>query len=171
MKKIVSLLFVFALVLTSCTGDQGPMGPPGYDGIDGADGGIIESSAFEIEIDFNANNEFSHTENFGFEVLETDVALVYISWEDTADGTDIWRLMPQQVHFNDGGVLIYNFDFTQTDVSFFLDGPIDFTTLGPEWTDGQVFRVVVVPAKNVGVDYSNLNEVMQTHNIDSFELK
>ncbi|MEO5789580.1 MAG: hypothetical protein ACOH2D_12170 [Gelidibacter sp.] len=169
MKKIASLLFVFALVLTACTGDQGPMGPPGLDGLDGQDGGIIASSAFEIEVDFNAANQFSHTEKYGFEVLNTDVTLVYISWE-TTDGKDVWRLMPQNVYFDDG-ILVYNFDFTQTDVRFFLDGTKNLTTLGSEWTQKQVFRVVVIPADNVGVDVSNLKDVMQAYNIESFEMK
>ncbi|MGC1633605.1 MAG: hypothetical protein WA749_15960 [Gelidibacter sp.] len=166
MKKIVSLLVVFVVVLTACTGDQGPMGPPGSAG---NDGGIIASSAFEIEVDFNAANEFSHTENFGFEVSDTDVTLVYISWE-TTDGKDVWRLLPQNVYFDDG-TLIYNFDFTQTDVRFFLDGTKDLSTLDAEWIQQQVFRVVVIPADNVGVDVSNLNDVIQAYNIDSFEMK
>ncbi len=169
MKKIVSLLFVFAVVLTSCTGDQGPMGPPGFDGLNGKDGEIKVSSAFEIEVDFNAANEFSHTEKYGFPVLNTDVTLVYISWE-TVDGKDVWRLMPQNVYFDDG-ILIYNFDFTQTDVRFFLDGTKTLSTLDAEWTQKQVFRVVVIPADNVGVDVSNLKDVMQAYNIDKFEVK
>ena len=172
MKKILSLLFVFALILTSCTGDQGPMGPPGYDGIDGAngeDGGIIASSAFEIEIDFNAGNEFAYTENYGFEVLDTDITLVYISWE-TTDGKDVWRLLPQNVYFDDG-ILVYNFDFTQTDVQIFLDGTVDLNSLDAEWTQKQVFRVVVIPADNLGVDVSNLKDVMEANNITSFEIK
>ncbi|MBO3098200.1 hypothetical protein [Gelidibacter pelagius] len=173
MKKIVSLLFVTAMLMTACTGSQGPPGPPGppgNTGTPGNDGGIIASSAFEIDVTFNADNEFSFTENYGFEVLKSDVTLVYILW-DTIDGTDIWRLMPQMVTFNNGN-LIYNFDFTQTDVRFFLDGTVDFTTLGTEWTNNQVFRVVVIPADNVdGIDISNLNEVMQSYHIESFEMK
>lgn len=172
MKKIVTLLFVFAIVLTACTGDQGPMGLPGYDGIDGTDGndgGIDAFSAFQIEIDFNAENDYWHTEDYGFGVSETDVALVYISWE-TSNGNDVWRLLPQSVPFDDGD-LIYNFDFTQTDVSFFLDGTTDFSSLADEWTQGKLFRVVVVAADNIGMDPSNLKEVMQLNNIQSFEMK
>lgn len=173
MKKIVSLLFVTALLITSCTGDQGPIGPPGPPGPPGSpgnDGGIIVSSAFEIDVTFNADNDYAYTENYGFEVLQSDVTLVYILWE-TADGNNVWRLMPQTVTF-DTGTLIYNFDFTQTDVRFFLDGTIDFATLEAEWTENQSFRVVVIPADNVdGIDVSNLNEVIQTYHIENFELK
>lgn len=167
MKKIVSLLFVTALLFTSCTGDQGPVGPPGAPG---NDGGIIAASAFEIDITFNADNDFSHIENYGFEVLASDVTLVYILW-DTVDGNDLWRLLPQTVTLNNG-TLIYNYDFSQRDVHFFLDGTVDFETLGAEWTNNQIFRVVVIPADNVdGVNVSNINEVMQSYHIDRFEMK
>lgn len=166
MKNIISL-FVIALLFTACTGDQGPVGPPGAPG---ENGGLIEASAFEIEVDFNAANDYSYTENYDFEVLVSDVTLVYILWE-TQEGIDIWRLLTQSVNF-ETGQLIYNFDFTQTDVRFFLDGTVDFSTLDAKWTQKQVFRVVVVPAKNVdGVDVSSLNDVMQINNIKGFDLK
>lgn len=167
MKKIGSLLLLIALSLTACTGDQGPPGPPG---INGADGGIIVSSAFEIDIDFNTANNFSYIEDYGFEVLASDVTLVYILWE-TSNNVDIWRLLPQTVTFDDGN-LVYNYDFTQTNVRIFLDGTTNFSTLDAEWTQNQVFRVVVVPADNVdGIDLSNMNDVMQANSIEYFEIK
>ncbi len=170
MKKFASLLLLIAISLTSCTGDQGPAGPPGFDGIDGADGGIIVSSAFEIDIDFNTANNFSYLENYGFEVLASDVTLVYILWE-TTNNVDIWRLLPQTVPFDDGN-LVYNYDFTQTNVRIFLDGTTNFSTLDAEWTQNQVFRVVVIPADNIdGVDISNINDVMQANSIEHFEIK
>ena len=135
MKRIVSALFVFSLLLISCQGE---------DGIDGQDGGIFVASAFEIEIDFNEANNYEYFEAYGFQLYPSDVTLVYILWE-TTDGQDVWRLMPQQVAFDEGS-LTYNYDFTLNDVRFFLDGTVDFATLGAEWTQNQVFRVVVVPA-------------------------
>ncbi|MEO9076912.1 MAG: hypothetical protein ABI263_06405 [Gelidibacter sp.] len=174
MKKIISLVFVFTLIFTACTGDQGiagPPGPPGNTGAQGPEGGIIASSAFEIDITFNLANQFSYTEDYGFEVLESDVALVYILWNNP-DGSDVWRLLPQSVPFSDGTNLIYNFDFTQEDVRFFLDGTTNFTTLPTKWTQNKTFRVVVIPADNIdGLDVSNLNEVMQLTNISNFEMK
>ena len=168
MKKIVSLLFVFAFILTACTGDQGPMGPPGSDG---NDGGISAFSAFEIDIDFNADNGFSHIEDYGngFNVADTNVTLVYMLWE-TNDRPHSWRLLPQSEIFEDG-TLIYNYDFTKTNVHFFLDGTKDPETLDPIWTQQQAFRVVVVPADNIGMDPSNLQDVMQLNNIKSFDIK
>jgi hypothetical protein len=164
MRHILSLLFVSALLLTSCEGDQGP---PGFDGLDGLDGGLIVSSAFEIEVDFNQTNNYEIIEPYGFDVFPFDVTLVYILWE-TSDGQDIWRLVPQSVEFLDG-TLTYNFDFTQSDVRLFLDGTTDFSLLAPEWTQNQVFRVVVIPAENVdGLDISDINAVMKANNIESF---
>lgn len=166
MKRLLSLFTVFAVLLTAC---EGPQGPPGFDGLDGLDGEIIASSAFEIEIDFNADNNFEYIEAYGFNVLQTDVTLVYILW-DTVNGQDVWRLIPQTVMFDDDTNLVYNFDFTQDDVRFFLDGTTDFNTLDDVWTQGQIFRVVVVPADNVGrVDYSDINSVMEVFGISTFE--
>lgn len=168
MKRILTLISVFALLLTSCEGEQGP---PGFDGLDGLDGAIIASSAFEIVIDFNDANNFEFIEPYGFEVLPFDVTLVYILW-DTFNGQDIWRLLPQTVTFNDGSSLVYNFDFTQEDVRFFLDGTTDFNALDTVWTQGQIFRVVVVPADNIdGIDVSNINNVLIANNIQSFDVR
>jgi hypothetical protein len=167
MKRILSLISVFALLLTACEGEPGP---PGFDGLDGLDGAIIASSAFEIEIDFNAANNFEFIEPYGFTVLPSDVTLVYILW-DTSNGQDIWRLMPQTVTFSDGS-LVYNFDFTQEDVRLFLDGTTDFNALDNVWTQGQIFRVVVIPADNIdGIDVSNINAVLNANNIQSIDLR
>ena len=165
MKKLVILFISMSfIVLSSCEGDQGPPGPQGLNG------GIITSSAFEIEVDFNAGNNYQFTEPYGFQVYPTDVTLVYVLWE-TVNGQDVWRLLPQTVEFTDG-TLVYNFDFTRNDVRFFLDGTTNFATLDNSYTQNQVFRVVVVPADNVdGLDLTNLNDVMRYNNIEAFEKK
>ncbi|GAA4974217.1 hypothetical protein [Algibacter aquimarinus] len=170
MKRILSFITVFTLLLTSCTGEQGPPGFDGFDGIDGEDGGLVFASAFEIEVNFNADNNFQFTEPYGFEVFPSDVTLVYIEWETDA-GEPIWRLLTQTEYFNDG-ILVYNYDFTQQDVKFFLDGTVDFNTLDDTWTQNQVFRVVVVPAINIdGLDTSDFNLIMDASAIESFEIR
>lgn len=166
MKKLLNFACLIFL-LTACEGEQGPPGPQGIPGING---GLIVSGAFEIEIDFTAANNYQFIEAYGFDVFPSDVTLVYILWE-TIDGQDIWRLIPQNVVFPDG-VLTYNYDFTQTDVRFFLDGTTDFSLLDPSYTQNQIFRVVVVPADNVdGVDISNLETVLNLNNIQSFQIR
>ena len=167
MKRILSVISVFALLLTACEGDPGP---PGFDGFDGEDGGIIVSSAFEIVVDFDDSNNYEFIEAYGFEVFPSDVTLVYILW-DTIDGQDVWRLMPQTVVFSDGS-LVYNFAFTQSDVRFFLDGTTDLSLLDDVWTQDQVFRVVVVPADNIdGIDINNINAVMSINDIQSIDIR
>jgi hypothetical protein len=160
MKKLFILFVAISfIVLSSC---EGPQGPPGNDG------GLIVAPAFEIELDFTPSNNYEYIEAYGFEIYPADVTLVYILWE-TYNGQEIWRLLPQTVDFTEGS-LTYNFDFTRTDVRFFLDGTIDFNLLDASWTQNQVFRVVIVPADNVGKhDYSNLNTVIEAYNIKSFE--
>jgi hypothetical protein len=171
MRKIAYIFLALTFLFTACEGPQGPPGFDGFDGLDGQDGGLIVSSAFEIVVDFNIDNDFEFIEGYGFEVFPSDVTLVYILW-DTLDGQDIWRLMPQNVYFDDGSFLTYNFDFTQEDVRFFLDGTTDLPTLDDVWTQDQVFRVVVVPADNVdGLDTSNLNLIMEVNNIEAFEVR
>ena len=137
MKKLVSLLSV--VLFMSCVVEEG---------IDGRDGGLIVSSAFEIVVDFNANNNYEIVEPYGFDVFEYDVTLVYIRWE-TDNGQDVWRLLPQSTIFVGGATLTYNFDFTQTDVKLFLEGTANFDNLDAVWTQDAVFRIVVVPADNV----------------------
>lgn len=164
MKKITTLLALTIILFSACDGTQGPPGPPGQDG------GLIVAQAFEIVVDFTASNNYEFIESYGFEVFPTDVTLVYIEWE-TDNGNSIWRLLPQIIEFQEGQ-LQYNYDFTQQDVRFFLDGTIDLDLLGDEWTQNQLFRVVVIPADNVGqVDVNNFNEVLKAGNIKSFENK
>lgn len=166
MKKIYFLLVtVLSIVFISCEGSQGPPGPPG---LPGNDGEIIAAQAFEIELDFLAEENYEFIEPYGFNVLPTDVTLVFILWEDD-NGTEIWRILPQSVEFPDGS-LVYNYDFTQVDVRFFLDGTTDFNALDPIWTQNQVFRVVVVPADNVGrQNLTDLEAIIEIYNIQNFE--
>lgn len=156
MKKL--LFFIVLAVSVAC---EGPMGP---EGIPGEDGSIIASKAFEIEVDFTEANDYAHLEPYGFDVLSSDVTLVYVLW-DVENSKDIWRLLPQQVFFEEG-LMQYNFDFTDEDVNIFLDATFPLPTLGNQWTTDQVFRVVVIPADNVGrVNYADYNATMQRLNL------
>jgi hypothetical protein len=164
MKRTLSIISLFSVLLTACIGDPGP---PGFDG---EDGGLIVADAFRItNVNFTDGNGYQETFD-GFNFIESDVALVYIKWI-LDNGTVTWRQLPQTVFFN-SGILIYNFDFTQDTVTFFLDGTVDFNTLSNTWTQNQEFRVVIVPASQVnGVDTTDLNTVINLGNIESFELR
>lgn len=161
MKKLYYPLFAlaFTLLFSSCYFEEGPPGPrgyPGYDGIDGVDG--EESFVFEYEFSFTAPDYGVILElPTGFEMLDSDVILVYFLWEVTNDGVEIWRALPQRFYFEDG-VLEYNYDFTKYDASVFLDGNVNFDALGAEYTDNWIARVVVVPGQFSGrstLDFSD----------------
>ncbi len=156
MKKLMFLLLV--AVGVACQGPEGPMGPAGEDGE------IIVSKAFEIEVDFTEANNYAHLEPYGFNVLSSDVTLVYALW-GAENGKDIWRLLPQQVFFEEG-LLQYNFDFTDVDVNIFLDATFPLSILESQWTTDQVFRVVVVPADLVGrPNYTDYEATMKRFNL------
>ncbi len=126
MKTMKAMILMAAMaLLTACVGEPGLDGYDGLDGINGKDGVNILGSAFEIEGDFTAANEYSLYFKFPntIKVMESDVVLVYILWE-TMTGTDgkpldVWRLLPQTVILKEG-LLQYNYDFTKADVSVYL---------------------------------------------------
>lgn len=158
MKRLLAIFgFASMLVIQGCEGPLGPQGPPGFDGQDGVN---IVGEAFEVEVDFTESNAYRELIEFDPPILESDVVLIYILWE-TDNGTSIWRPLPQTVFFPEGGVLIYNYDFSQFDFSVFLDGPIDYSLLADDWTQNQVYRIIIVPADfaNSRIDFTNYEAV------------
>lgn len=172
MKK---LLLVFGLailfVFQACegpVGPEGPIGPQGLEGIQGSpgeDGFNFVGTTYEAEATFNTDNDFFNLFEFPEELLEGDVVLVY-RLTGVDEDRPIWRQLPQTIFF-DEGMLMYNFDFSVRDFGLFLEGTLDFTLLGPEWTDEQIFRIVVVPSDfpSGRIDYSNYEAVMSLLNI------
>ena len=169
------ILLAAAALLTACVGEPGMDGRDGYDGKDGVDGVNILGSAFEIEGDFTATNEYLLYFQFPntIEVYESDIVLVYILWE-TVTGSDnkpldVWRLLPQTVIL-DEGILQYNYDYTREDVQVFLGGTIDFATLLPAEWENQGFRIVVMPADfaiDLSLDVTNYKMVMKSLDLGS----
>ena len=152
MKKALLILWTGVLFLSACDeyNDIGPVGPRGAVGPQGPAGAPGESGfVFEytdvhfVGPDYDVFLEFPPD----FEVLPSDVALVYFLWEvQEIDGEllEIWRPLPQQV-FTEDGLLQYNFDFSLYDVRLFLDAefPLDYLTSID--TDDWITRVVIVP--------------------------
>lgn len=162
MNKPALLLLVAIpfLLLMSCEGPAGPVGPMGPTGPQGPSGPV--GQGFEVQASFNQSNDYS--EIFAFpnnaEVLPTDIVMVYLLWEvDSETGNDVWQPMPVSVFFNDGE-LQYAFDHTLADVKLFLTGDTDLSTVGPEYTQDQIFRIAILP-----VDYLQNNKI----NINSME--
>lgn len=163
MKKF-SFLSIISLVviLASCEGPAGPPGPPGFDGQDGIN---ILGKVLEIEGTFTAEDNYTLIFDFpqDVEVFESDIVLVYILWEqieDNGEFFDVWRLLPQ-TRLLDQGILQYNFDHTFFDVTIFLEGDFDFSTLGPADTDNQIFRIAIMPAE------FGLDETFDPTNMDA----
>lgn len=169
MRKIFAVFGLLGiLVFQAC---EGPPGPPGFPGEDGVDGVNIVAEVFEVELDFTAQNDYSEVFKFEPAIVESDVVLVFIEWE--RDGTTpIWRALPQTVFF-DQGVLIYNYDFTSNDFRLFLDGPMDYATLGTEWKMDQVFRVIVVPGDytSARLDLTNYEAVTNLLGLEEEDFK
>ena len=163
MKKLLTFLTLTLFLFNSCSGDgevgpRGPQGPPGEPGENGLIGTV-----FETDVDFEADTYYEIVPiPEAIEVLPSDVVLVYLlEYVDEETGKDVWSLLPQTFYL-DEGQLVYNYNHTDSDVEIFLDGNIDFSTLGAEYTDNQVFRIVIIPAdpyETSGVDASNYSEV------------
>lgn len=158
MKKLVLLFSAIGMIaLQSCEGPAGPPGPPGPQGPGG-----FEAEVFEVTRTFTQGNDFSSLIPLNPPIFASDVVLVYILW-DVDGNTPIWRLMPQTVQLDEGD-LIYNYDFTRFDVNLFLSSA-DFplTILGPQWTNNQTFRIVLIPGffgNNFRVNYNDYEAVM-----------
>lgn len=151
MKKIIGLMAVFALIFQACEGPMGPPGPPGPEGAQGPQGPqgeTIIGVAYEVELDFTAENDYMEVLDFPEPLVESDVVLTFINWE-TLDGLRVWRLLPQTVFFEEG-FLRYNYDFTEIDIALFLETNFDPEILDDSWKLDVLFRIVVLP-----VDFAN----------------
>ncbi|MDN5203675.1 hypothetical protein QQ008_19960 [Fulvivirgaceae bacterium BMA10] len=171
MRRIIYTIAILVFGMYSCEvgpeGPPGPVGPVGPIGPEGAKG--EEGFTFEYIIDFEAP-DYQVFLPFpdDFQVLDSDVVLVYLLWgqeEVNGEMLEIWRALPQTLITEDG-LLQYNFDFTVSDVSLFLEADFPRSNLGPEMLNEWVARIVVVPAQFVETgrtasDYSDYKEVVK----------
>ncbi len=152
MKKFLLLLPIFSLLFISC---EGPMGPPGRDGQ------VTVGEMFEVNASFNSSNDYQEFFKIPsqIDVFESDVMAAYILVGEF-EGKDIWEPIPQTLFFEDG-TLLYGFNYTLADVSFFLDGTVDLDYLDPSFTQNIIFRVAVLPANQVqGLNLNNMENVL-----------
>ncbi len=170
MRKLLAVLFISTLVFTACEGDQGPPGPEGPAGEDG-DG--LLGYTYEETVDF----EYFEEDNLYGTVIGipddvatpepvSDAVLVYrLEIQEDDDGEfDTWSLLPQNF-FLDEGTIQYVFNHTDIDVEILIDGDFDLSGLDAGFTNGQTFRIVVLPsasfAQENNVDISNYSDVME----------
>ncbi|MCK0145006.1 collagen-like protein [Arenibacter sp. F26102] len=181
MKNVISLLGAFiALFFISC---EGPAGPPGFDGLDGLDGldgqDGIQGQVFEVDnVNFNydaGGDIYSYIITFSdftsFAVFESDAVLVYrydgtVDYQDNTSA-DAWSLIPQNF-FLPEGTIQYTNAHTFIDVEIFIDGNFDLANLNPDFTDNQLFRIVILPSQfaESKLDKSNINAVMKAIDVE-----
>lgn len=139
MKHVFLTLVSLNLLFSSC---QGPEGPPGVPGVN------ILGKVIEVSIDLDQSNGYQQvvTLPLDVEVFESDAILVY-RHEGIFDTADIWTPLPTTYFDAGGGTFLYTFNHTYFDVKFFLDGNFNLNTLGPEWTQNQLFRIAIIPAE------------------------
>jgi hypothetical protein len=186
MKRLLNLILAVNLIfLGSCNfngqdgapGPQGPRGPQGPAGQDGQNG--QEAFVFEyVDLTFSAANEYGLLLELpsDFEMLESDVLLVYFLYDYFEDeDLDLWRALPQ-TEFTEFGTLIYNYDFTLFDVNLFMDANFDLNRLGARFTDNWIARVVVVPGQFTNarttdpVDFKDYKAVIEHYNISEQDI-
>jgi hypothetical protein len=169
-RKLLPLLLLAVIALfQSCTGPKGDPGPQGGD--------VLGQTFDIINVDFTAANDWSYALSFAtekIEVLPSDAVLVYVYWND-AGGLKAYRPLPQTA-FLTNGIVTYNFDRTDKDMSIFLDANIPRANIATDWTRGFEFRVVVVPSDflqrtNAEVDLNSYESVVKAFNIDESKVK
>ncbi|WP_407557578.1 dihydrolipoamide dehydrogenase [Winogradskyella sp. 4-2091] len=155
MRHILSIITVFALLLTSCTGEQGP---PGFDGYDGVN---ITGQSFERTIDFTFNNSYQETVEIPLDIdlYESDMVLVY-HLRGQVDGYDVWKALPETVYVNSTEEFQYDFEHNFDFVTIFIEShpTFDFNLLLDEERINQTFRIVVLPVDFVNSSNLDIND-------------
>jgi len=167
MKRTISILALFSVLLTACEGEPGP---PGLNGQD-----ALRAESFDKIVDFEYFDDSGLQKTFinlPFDLNDSEAVLIY-RLEDVVNigglPTNAWSLLPQNFFLEDGNIIQYIFNHTFSDVELLIDGNFDLSTLDPGFTQNQRFRVVILPASLInGVDTSDLNTVMALGNIEVF---
>jgi hypothetical protein len=167
MKKLLGVIALFALIFQACEGPMGPQGPQGpqgeqgQQGPQGQPGDSFVGLAYEVGLDFTAENDYFEVLEFPEPLVESDIVLTFINWE-TFDGVRVWRLLPQMVFFEEG-FLRYNYDFTEFDIALFLETNFDPEILDDSWKLDVGFRIVVLPVDfaNGRLDLSDMDELLR----------
>ena len=163
MKRITLLLaFIGMISLQSCTVN---------DNTDNVDNDTI-SEVFEVTRSFTSANGYSSLINFPHTIFSSDMVLAY-RLDSVVNGTDVWKLMPQTFYFADGTLdFRYDFDFTQYDISIFMEG-FDLATVSTNYRNNQVFRVVIIPGyftNKSGLNFQDYNAVVVALKIDESKI-
>ena len=145
---------------------------------------IIQNNNVEVQVieltnaNFTLQNEFTRKFNFNPPILNNDMILVYRLDGITNNNQDIWKQLPQVYFEPINGQLEeieYNFDFTINDVYLYMYSTLPVQNLPFEWTQNQIFRVVILPgyrARSASqVDFNDFNAVVKAYNLDLSKIK
>jgi hypothetical protein len=170
MKKIL-LLFstVGLLTLSSCNND------------DNFDSDTI-AEVFEIpNVTFTAAGDYTILYDLNPSIPEADMILVYRLVQEANANMDVWELTPI-TKYNAGGVdgaeIDYRYNFTQVDIEISMDGNVNLAEF-PEYTQNQVFRVVVIPgyasnfrgSASAMEGFKDYNATIKKYGIDDSNIK
>jgi hypothetical protein len=159
MKKLFTLLlFVGVVSLQSCTIT---------DDLYLEDTSVSE--VFEVPTSFTASNNYSKQIIFNSKLYASDEVLVY-RLIGSAQGKNIWKLLPEAHYFNDGSFDFgYEYDYSLRDVTVYLVGN-NLSTVPTSYRLNQVLQVVIVPgnfAKLVNKnDYFNVMSTLKLKESD-----
>lgn len=178
------MVLLIALAYTSCEGPEGPagapgptgpQGPAGAPGAPGAPGTSQAATVFDIDVTFNAENEYS--EGFSLATLglaESDQILVFIPKYALQNGNPLWSPLPQTFYTANNSPFIYNFAANNEALFIMIDATdAVLATLTEEFTDEVWFRCIVIPGEFYddgrlaasAVDMNNYEEVIKFFNI------
>ncbi len=172
MKKALLFLVVsVSIFFLACEGDPGPPGPEGVPGVN------ILGQVFEVNVDFQFNNTTGLQDALvnipnNVEVFESDVILVYrLEKVVNANGgnADAWSPLPQNFFLDNGDIIQYVYNHTFFDVELLIDGNFDLSTLGPDFTNDQIFRIAVVPSE-FAQDNLSMSQLLNGLQIDPSEI-
>ena len=164
MKKLLSLLALFALILTSCEGDPGP---PGRDGLNAELPAVYEETA---NFNFDAEGNIWLSQGFGYNgVLDGDVIIVYLNL-----GDGLWTNLPVS-YFDEQGEFQYVYDFNYATGTAVLSiiGDSDLSTLDDFYTSGVPIRIAIIPTDLIAQfnKTPSLSELMTTLDIKESEVQ
>lgn len=171
MKKILTLLCAIPFLFASCSNDDDFVDTDTIGQTIDLTGVNFEDPDFAINFSFTANN---------IPVFNSDAVLVYRQ-EGINNGNPIWEPLPTAsfFFFNDAtgaveGFLNYRYNFTLDDVDIILNFDLPSADLlTTEFTNNQVFRIVIVPAEfaeNNTIDFSDFNAVSNALNLESKDI-
>ncbi|MDT0678198.1 collagen-like triple helix repeat-containing protein [Autumnicola musiva] len=177
MRKILSILFLSSFLFVSCSDDgevgpRGPEGPAGEDGLDGLGYTFEETVNFDYLEDINRFYvEIDISEDVETINPDADAVLVYrleILEDENGGDLDGWSLIPQNF-FLEEGTIQYVYNHTVGDVGIYIEGNYDLSNLDSGYTEGQTFRIVVVPSDTFAsseVDPENMEAVLKAFRLE-----